>query len=353
MFSDQPAELAGPELAAWQATQSLLMPSFNWELFDACHALYHFGNGFRARDLPSLHAIGTYRSGVAPHYWRDPEEFVERIERAATAGQYGSLNAALKEMLQRVSKPGGDVVSDLWAIHGMANTILAASCCQFLAGADASGERWSPYQRWARTIERNGHDRVVTFNYDAVPEMLELDPLIAVGTYREESPARIFKLHGSTTWRRIPDGFESATCRSPSKGADEVGAVAEACLAARSYDELAIVAPGTAKMRQAQGALGSLWAEAERALSNSRAVFIIGYRMPETDAAARTMLTRALKGYSGRIQIVLGADTNHPDPRRLAGILRAIAPSAMLDVVPMFSQDFLAICDRDALVGDG
>lgn len=291
---------------------------------------------------------------------------------------------------------------DAEKIRDHALRMMAAECCEFLQHSEeGEGERWEPYQRWAKafTVDAAKDDTVITFNYDRVPDVLSgkterlwiPSPVDADG--RPPSLRRrvtVLKLHGSVDWVRKGNlthdrargiGWGRREDKRPigradgsSVGADQIHCAAVHCA---SHD-LAIATPGPTKARMTGdgGPLKAIWNMAEASLLNADAIVFIGYRIPPTDAGTRAWLADAIT--SGKmdqrrqrldemtkagdradtgippllVHTVLGPDVNHVDSRRLTGILEALDAGDCMQVKnwPMGAEDFLGIVGRRQLL---
>jgi hypothetical protein len=116
------------------------------------------------------------------------------------------------------------------------------------------------------------------------------------------------------------------------------------------------------------GMLGSLWDEAERAITEATAIVFVGYRFPQSDmfAKRRLLLPLASKQQGAthlRIHIVLGEPGK--DTARLAHMTGEMCRRAGRDnsalsdvralmkytvtVHPLFTEDFFAVYAEDLL----
>lgn len=279
--------------------------------------------------------------------WSDAEAFLEFLDRASLA--VSNEHPARRVMFALDRQLAPRTLPQSWS--STARRLLAAECCEFLLDADVDAEQWVPYRRWVRHLEPQ--HTVVTFNYDMVAERAakaEEVPL-HVGLPGRVTPERVpvlLKLHGSVNWRcsGSPRKYELAH--------------GEFAVQSPRDDEIVIASPGPTKFAVAGGALRCLWDEAATRLSNAEVIVFVGYRFPPSDSAARSRLLGAIAANAKpflRIHTVLGPDTNHPDARRLAGLLEATArtreraiPAAVrashavfskILSHPLFAEDFL------------
>ena len=322
------------------------------------------------REVVNAYKYGAYGLAHATpraRLWTHAEEFLERLD---LAGRNEVSARILQSWWDGPPDDSGDVVAWAKRKHALALRLMAAECCTFLEHADVHTERWKPYFRWAENLQPG--DRVLTFNYDRVPDLLEQkcgQPTII--TPREmrdrsvKSGALCLKLHGSVDWIREGGALLDFVAPNHQRYGHQATVVAIHCRAA----EIGIATPGPAKLQMVDsgGVLEPLWNEAGRALDDADAVVFVGYRIPPTDAQTRKWLIDKLrsarKNWAERkrkespltahrvafpIHTVLGDDTNHRDSRRLQGILKAIGG---IDVQqhPMFAEDFLAVFERGAL----
>lgn len=239
--------------------------------------------------------------------------------------------------------------------HGLLRRFMAAECSAFLRGANRHTERWKPYVRWAEIVKANSH-MVVTFNYDRVPETLDLAVPRPQDAHVGGVPRHVLKMHGSTNWHM--------------KSAAEVGRTElDEPDAFVDKPEPGIASPGPDKqdMCSASGAFKGLWDNAEAAIALAKALVIVGYSFPPSDAFTRdrlfTWIGRNLAKRSSRdpliVHTVLGADINSHDSKRIEGMLRAVQPDYIrnkeggtlnLQQWPLWAEDFLALVDHDRIL---
>ena len=307
---------------------------------------------FTSEQFPLLHdelckiALAMYENclpGRRPNIdaWNNPEEFLERLDTAASLGPDSLTWKYTVTNLLRLARSGGipKEHADLAKLAAATRRLLAAECSAFLVDNDpSSGEKWKPYLKWMKNLKRS--DVVLTFNYDLVLETLAASFADKVAFVLPNSAppsgqrkVTVLKLHGSVDWQRVDDG-----CYLRSK---------DPTFALKAADhELAIASPGPSKALAVK-AFEDLWLRAEVALKKADAIVFIGYRFPPTDAEARGRLLDAVaKNSNAHLQIraVLGPNTNSVDSQRLTALLRYAAHHAKPEaVIPesLWAEDFL------------
>ncbi len=136
---------------------------------------------------------------------------------------------------------------------------------------------------------------MITFNFDAVPEILQtsegrlsvVDPTnvkASIKAAHDQDKAPVLKLHGSLTWSTIVggDGFEMTN--QPETALEYLGT-----------REVVIGLPGPKKRGLYAKTLNELRGAAEQALLVAGQVIFVGYRFPPTDADARRFLLEAIR----------------------------------------------------------
>jgi hypothetical protein len=139
--------------------------------------------------------------------WRDPEEFLDVLESAIVE------TSPARGLLKILNNAPPATLADI------GRRALSIECSTFLSAADLKTERWLPYVLWASRLKKN--DTVITFNYDRIPELLEMNSDRTFGpsrlsvifpakedwaidekisSARAASSAPVFKLHGSVNW---------------------------------------------------------------------------------------------------------------------------------------------------------
>jgi hypothetical protein len=310
-------------------------------LQELVYALYHHGTGYPEGYLLDPHEP-TPRSEKG--LWRHAEEYLERLDDLALS-QADEYVAKLRErFLLALRASGSGVMKTL--VDGLsrgdlppisagelareARRIVAAECCEFLRGVSSRSERAKPYVHWLQQLGGSTQDTLITFNYDCVVEKLSREVnrevLVAcAGGDLEQQEHRsrsvdcpmLIKLHGSVDWERkpseAPDGF-------PFRQSEDIE------YAAQNADGQ-IATPGGSKLAASEGALKPLWALANRKLVDAQEVVFIGYRIPESDAAAREMLLDAFEANEQTslfVRIVLGRPSFDRD--RLESLLKVAFP---------------------------
>lgn len=305
--------------------------------------------------------------GMAHGYWGNAEEFLDAVETAAEDGaqaqsHHGLMLGALLQNtvrfpLQRVvsskfqsgggPRPGPQhKFADIGSLVDASRRAVVADCWSFLRKADLLLERWAPFVKWSRGLSED--DTVITFNYDAVPELLaahesdgERGKLVVVRPHHAEEDMRtarvrrkapVLKLHGSTTWFVTRDRTIGISDQGPPSP----------LLTKESIPLLGF--PGPGKLANSKGELAPLWSLAEMALAKSEMVVFLGYRFPPTDAHARETLLDAIAegGSSKKVKIVLGQDLARPEVSRMKGLLTYCVPPDHCEAAPLFVEDFLS-----------
>jgi hypothetical protein len=281
--------------------------------------------------------------------WTNAEEYLEYLDTAAETD--GSPAALRLEMIQ--NSTSDDLQKNWPALTGIAKQIFAAECSGFLVGQTTALERWRPYVRWATQIVRP-QDSIVSFNVDGVLELMGsahpvetnhwsvlLPNLPAIEKANAAAVAPILKLHGSVDW--VLNG-------------DDVARHRDAHYAVTVADGASIVlgTPGPGKLKITK-LLEPLWKRAEDAFRKARAVVFLGYRFPPTDAAAKERLLHAIGANSSCIaRVILGDDIfSASRVRALIGYAtRMTGQGARTSVAvePLFVEDFLSVCSRDAIL---
>lgn len=345
------------------------------------------------QDITRFYQAGSYRiysSKALQNQWQHTEEFLERLDLAATSASERERLDRFRQRFceycleQKPSIPGifndaiaGLIDIDFFAkIHLLALKLLAAECCAFLEGATSDYEIWQPYMRWAKLLTEN--DTVLTFNYDRVPDILTgvvkdalriPSPLALKQGKKLLGKALTLKLHGCVTW--VDEGFArgysriARACETHDlRGASE-SIVAPLHCAQRQ--RIAIATPGPTKRQRVQrpvsapppceeeAGLDLLWRSAQAQLENADAIVVIGYSLPPTDAYTREWLLAHIATAAGkrlkdkrdwlRVHVVLGPVVSDPSVVRLAALLRDIR-GAYVYVRPLWAEDFLASFDR-------
>jgi hypothetical protein len=320
-------------------------------------------------EIVRLYLGGAYglkhRPGVE-RQWEHAEEFIEKLELASRDPKglehdnFVAMSKRFNNGPRGINRTPHLFTDDpqalkIDAIHECALRLLAAECDVFRHGKEVSGERWDPYQTWAKSLGR--HDTVLTFNYDIMLDLLSRslpkekafwipDPqdLLEAGGDKLDCPT-VLKLHGSINWLREGRKFLRADRNKARPEPDSAGLYAD-------KGAMAIATPGHSKRTMVTDPMGlqGLWDRAAVALREAKQVVFVGYRIPPTDSYTRQWLTQGLAGndhigiaMGPEVFTVLGDDVNHPHSRRLAGILKGTSESIKLTQPPMFAEDFLGV----------
>ena len=228
---------------------------------------------------------------------------------------------------------------------------LATDCSIFLRGADVKTERWAPYVSWARS-QLDWTHTVITFNFDAVPEILQasegrlsvVDPTQvdkSIKAAHDANKAPVLKLHGSLTWI-IGAGGKLDMPNQPETALEYLGT-----------RDVVIGLPGPRKRGLYGGILKNLREAAVQALQVAGQVIFVGYRFPPTDADARLFLLGAIRNnrtdghHLLSAWVVLGPDTESPDVKRLRHLLDTVLGVQFdVDVLPLLAEDFLSVREK-------
>lgn len=274
--------------------------------------------------------------------WADAERFLEFLDEASHAAKSfaaRSIAATFKnwdEDLESANEP----LRPSWdekkvdQLASVARRIVAIECASFLADADIEHERWLPYKHWQERLMA-GLDTVITFNYDRVIETLseqtgseKLQVLLPIEAAEMNGQASVpvLKLHGSIDWRD-----------EKKKG---VVKTTEPHAFLNSEAPPFIATPGNSKHLASKGRLAHLWRAAVGAIKAASVVNFVGFRFPESDAYARSKLLDALRDSDVQVvNIVLGVESK--DAARVKRLLEMARPNARVDVVNLWSQDYL------------
>jgi hypothetical protein len=308
------------------------------------------------------HATDSYRR----HLWKHSEEFLERLDIAAASGRSDrdyTFMARVFELANSIRSGGKSVVDDLNECNLYALKLMAAECDKFLVDSSTQQEKWLPYNRFAKLL--NGKHTIISFNYDKVLDILYPPPPgygkpveksqysnmatlrprewnIIVPSNRSwdriplfDTP-RVLKLHGSVNWYKDEN--------------NEIRLLLDKHFL--NVDKPALATPGITKHRfiENNNNIRSLWNLAENEIRTADIMVFIGYRFPPSDAYSRDRILSSI-GCNVRertkyntlvVHTVLGDDTNHPDSRRLKGLLVASGCQDTCIVQhPMWAEDFL------------
>ena len=335
-------------------------------LQELVYALYHYGSGFSEGYLLEPHET-TPRSEKG--LWRHPEEYLERLDELALAGANDELAQIRDRFLAALQASGSSRLMstlqegyrklDLPPLQASefadeARKIVAAECCEFLRQVTARSERAKPYVHWLHQLGKTSQDTIVSFNYDCVVEKLSkgvnrevlvagVDGEIEAQEHRSKTMGSplLIKLHGSVDWERntTPDNGHAFPFRRSS----------DAEYAANNVGVLST--PGASKLSSCEGEFAPLWQLAKRKLIDAQEVVFVGYRIPESDAAAREMLLDALaenEESSVFVRVVLGRPSF--DRERLVSLLEVALPGRFggasrrhmnVTVVDAWAEDYL------------
>jgi NAD-dependent SIR2 family protein deacetylase len=205
-----------------------------------------------------------------------------------------------------------------WLVWYM-STYIHTSC---------SAQRNPPtyYHDFIELLKKRGHPgSIITFNYDLVFDKLILDRYDAIdyglpkaNVYVKPrsldiwSGIRMLKLHGSLNWTRcdmcdrIDVSVESRAHLERRKGCTSGCA---------GYRDPVIVPPVRDKERFL-GSANPLWRKAYEELEEADKAVLIGYSVPEADAAARALLTQALARENSDCDLVI-VNSNPDAVRRI------------------------------------
>jgi hypothetical protein len=277
-----------------------------------------------------------FHDGRALNWWPHAESFLDTVETARFEhGKQMTETHAMK--LLRDAK-----IKDPVALSDAVRRSIIVDCWSFLNLHDdliKDSDRWRPFVRWAEKLSFD--DTIVTFNYDAVPELLQhkakghisvirpyavQDDILAA---RNLKLAPVFKLHGSVTWgRRRQDGTYRADCDNSAIALDN------------SEFEPLIGFPGPDKKIACESQFSTLWNESRKALNIADEINFIGYGFPQTDSIAReTILECLLANPKARVTAVLGA--NSPDAARVNSMLKRFAGSGYFVPTQSYGEEFL------------
>jgi hypothetical protein len=282
---------------------------------------------------------------IGRRLWRNAEDYLDRLDAAWLSN--GKADLVIRNAIDVLGKgPGRKRIRDwigndrpnlLTEVATAAKRWLADECCVFLADADLSTERWTPYRNWADSLSPS--DTIITFNYDRVLELLiqsGRDNLLVVDPEKvnlNNHQTPVFKLHGSVDWTFNPE--------------ENVFSVSNNEAARKSLpNQFGIATPGPSK-KQSTKLLKLLWSRALQRLSNAQAAYLLGYGFPETDTEALSAILGAMWSKRPdptgvRPWIVLGPDVTDDRIQRVAGIFRHLYNASEV-TLPMYAQDFIAI----------
>lgn len=337
-------------------------------------------------------ALDLYRGHIGVH-WSDPEEFLERLERAIADGKnstlggfiyeyvrshaVGAINAArnicvsesvgtefadarfasaLPRHLRKHVVSNGLPIAPIDSIHKVAlgrcgsslvdlasdllagaKRLLAADCSLFFEMTHVAEDKWTPYRNWL--MELGTDTTIITFNYDmvleSIAEHLKMERIRARLPHEGDCDKQVdvLKLHGSLNW-----SYQNGI----------VGASNDRIPVALNGGGLQPVmgTPGPEKLKLTTNALAPLWTAAMRRISSANRVVFLGYRLPSTDAYSRRAFRDAFQSADSRIervQIVLGPpEVSRDHAQRMKRLLIAMTPSnCTVEILPFGTEDFL------------
>lgn len=296
--------------------------------------------------------------------WGDAEGFLERLEAAAedpesTAGRRVARllqQANSHECLRLLSASVPDQKKALQSTRDAARSLLRLQCTLFTSDLDLQSERCQPYKTWAKFVSDDVSHRVLTFNYDSVPECVGLKVPLPheIEDVGDGHPGVVFKLHGSVFWWIQDDA-------SHPNGAIVFSRVDGAGM------HPAIAVPGANKRKLVKTHLAQLWGRAVSEIERADVVVFVGYRFPPSDSESLMRLVNALKANRSRrlvVNTVLGPHTGDDDSVRLARLIEYAlrqsgrelrssrqqsfpASNGEVRIHPLWAQDFLTLWSPD------
>jgi hypothetical protein len=257
-----------------------------------------------------------FRNGLAKRWWRHAEHFLAIVDTARkhTEARLPEVTDAMMRL--QLNDGFGAFGGGVEQIATIAKRALLIDVWSFLQidYGDIASERWAPYREWATRLTAD--DTVVSFNYDAVPELLKKGGghlRIVHPTQNEQEKfeltedektyALVLKLHGSVNWYSQKDkpnnifmseGNNSPCIRDP-QFVPEIGV------------------PGPSKMDVCEGKFSYLWDLAGKAIESANEIILIGYSFPDTDNYARARMLSHLNANARKGSIVLVLGPNSPD----------------------------------------
>lgn len=312
--------------------------------------------------IKDLRAI--YTGGLEERYedtafrrgpWADAEEFLEYVDMANDGVR--SAKELVLAALRNSRTSYGAESEKIAALALDVRSYLACATNHFIDSPDVveKAERWEPYRRWASNLRMQ--DDVISFNYDVVPEQVCRELTLFTYGDRAEPDRQIrnakqdgrslVKVHGSVT-QVLRDSKIT-----PGETVAEYNA--DVWDALRRGDRIAIAGPGPGKLAACKGILRPHWELARDLIARATVLVFAGYRIPETDAFARSQICDAIRRAPNldRIHLVLGP-MRDAHVERLAHLLewatrgRQGAPVGIVDE-RLWAQDFLAVFDREQL----
>jgi hypothetical protein len=295
---------------------------------------------------PGLEVEGTlirqfFQQGLRTVSWAHAEVFLDLIETARIDEESGVRSSSAMSRLQ-LSRMAG--INSYASASDAARRAVIIDCWNFLNSNEVENkdsERWLPFRHWAEGLTHN--DTVITFNYDAAPELLikhagekmriiqphKVDDDLKLAFNFKQAP--VLKMHGSVNW-----------------GVDRRNNIlidpANTAVAVMDQDKKPIIGfPGPTKQSTCGGLLSGIWAAARDRILDANDIVIIGYSFPATDNYARTQLLDWLGSNSKKaaISVVLGPDS--VDAVRVQTLLKRYAGAATLQFPKLSGQEYLTV----------
>lgn len=203
------------------------------------------------------------------------------------------------------------------------------------------------YHDFIELLKRRGHPgSILTFNYDLVFDKLILDRYNAIdyGLPRANvyvkprsldiwSGIRMLKLHGSLNWTRC-DTCERIDVTLESKAHLERR---KGCTSGCAGYRNPVIVPPVRDKERFLGSANPIWRKALEELEEADKTVLIGYSVPETDAAARALLTQALVRENPDCELVIV--NSNPDAFRT--VERRLGRKSSLPNATLF-KDFVS-----------
>ena len=308
-------------------------------------------NGGQDLSTQIFQAKAFCRAGMEQGLWQNAEEFLERVETAVESAEPDPVLQAWLGSGVMFQGPGDSQKAPIKFPHAAAlargaRLALASDCSVFLRGASLASEKWQPYVRWAEGL--TSQDTIISFNYDAIPELLESRPnakLKVIVPNRPFQPQRtqivehgsalVLKVHGSTTWQCEASG--RVIVERPWE--EPVGSCH------KRESQLLLGIPGPLKGSLYGGRLKDLWEGGLSAVREADVIVFIGYRFPESDSESRSCLLNALSENRKKKRILTVLGPSSFDTDRLRVLLEAATrgSDSSIQSLPLFAQDFLAL----------
>jgi len=325
--------------------------------FDAFNAGHFFTKGAPVEVRSELAGEPPYPGGP---FWLDAEDYLQQLDLACRLEDSQTKKRLRRLVGRHIESLKAEDATTLDArihmIRDAALRVIAFQCRGFTDEADLASESWLPYVEWDKRLPRE--HKVLTFNYDLVPDLLGFWVVPPGGSDRTTLNNMTYKLHGSLKWTRT--GIDKAAHFTAS--ADAVD------LRGTSGMNIGIATPGPTKRNAVVGPLRKLWEQACYELQQANSIVFVGYRFPPSDSEARTRLLEAIALNDSPLLVintVLGDNVHSPDARRLNALLEAVLQNSgrkrddsahlegfnphpkdkfyVLRAHPLFSQDFVSI----------